>query len=123
MTEPKCEIYKITINGSFQCDNAHILEPPVTSNPNCGKNYCNHRVLFQNEDGNINMGAWFNDPVNEVYDIHWFGVLELEMDTSLIKKEGLISIDDELGTWSCFVELHRNGFYTILLLGAGCNLR
>ena len=59
------------------------------------------------------MGAWFNDPVNDVYDIHWFGVLELEMDTSMIKNEGLISIDDELGTWSCFVELHRNGGFTL----------
>ena len=85
------------------------------NNPNCGNNYCNHRVLFQNEDGNINMGAWFTDPVNGVYDIHWFQVLELEMDTSVIRKEGLILIDDELGTWSCFVELHRNGVYTFLL--------
>ena len=118
LKEPKWEIYKITINGSFQCDNAHILEPPLTSNPNCGDTYCNHRVLFQNEDGNINMGAWFNDPVNEVYDIHWFGVLELEMDTSVIKNEGLI-IDKDFNTRSCFVELHRNGFchYNNQILG------
>ena len=88
-------------------------------NPNCGDIYCNHRVLFQNEDGNINMGAWFTDPVNDVYDIHWFQVLELEMDTSVIKNEGLISIDDELGTWSCFVELHRNGVSYFFIIGNG----
>ena len=104
--------YKITINIPFQCNKAHIFGPDEyqrSSSQHCGNIYCNHRVLLQNEDGSINMGAWFNDPVNDVYDIYWFGVLELEMHTSILKNEGLISIDDELNTWSCFVELHRNG--------------
>ena len=122
LTEPKCEIYKITINGSFVCGKGTIGVDKKNTNPNCGNIYCNHRVLFQNEGGNINMGAWFTDPVNDVYDIHWFQVLELEMDTSVIKNEGLISIDDELGTWSCFVELHRNGVLRFFIMGAGYNL-
>ena len=63
--------------------------------------------------------TWEHGSWNDVYDIHWFQVLELEMDTSVIKNEGLISIDDELGTWSCFVELHRNGvsyFFIIIII-------
>lgn len=35
----------------------------------------NHRVLFQNAEGNINMGIWFNDPEIELYDICWFNYL------------------------------------------------
>ena len=119
LTEPKCEIYKITINGSFQCNKAHIGGPPKPNNSNCGNIYCNHRVLFQNEEGNINMAAWFNDPVNDVYDIYWFGVLELEMETSLNKKEGLIIDEDFDNIWtrSCFVELHRNGVSSFFIIG------
>ena len=121
MKEPKCEIYKITINIPFQCNKAHIFAPGEyqRSSKHCGNIYCNHRVLFQNEDGSITMGAWFNDPVNDVYDIYWFGVLELEMHTSILKDEGLISIDDELDTWSCFVELHRNGVSYFFIIGNG----
>ena len=111
LTEPKCEIYKITINGSFVCGKGTVGVDKKNTNPNCGNIYCNHRVLFQNEDGNINMGAWFTDPVNDVYDIHWFQVLELEMETSVLNDEGLILDEDVDNIWtrSCFVELHRNG--------------
>ena len=54
------------------------------------------------------MGICYSDPKVDVYDIHWFSVLELEMETSVMKKEGLIIKDQEFNTMSCFVELHRN---------------
>ena len=31
----------------------------------------NNRILFQNADGNINMGIWFKDPDIETYEIFW----------------------------------------------------
>ena len=33
-------------------------------------------VLFQNADGNINMGLWFNDPDVEFDDIYWYNCLD-----------------------------------------------
>ena len=71
-----------------------------------GTNAC---VLFQNADWNINMGVWFDDPDIELEDIHWYNILALEIDKSLLKDEGLISVDQEYKTKSCYVELHRNG--------------
>ena len=68
-----------------------------------------HRVLFQNAEGNINMGVWFNDPDVEMDDIFWYHVLAKAMHNSLAMKEGLVSADDELGTMSCYVVLHRDG--------------
>ena len=68
-----------------------------------------HRVLFQNADGNINMGVIFNDPDLELYDIYWFIGLARMMEISLKNKERLISVDPKLNTKSCYVELHRNG--------------
>ena len=68
-----------------------------------------HRVLFQNADNNINMGVIFNDPDIELYDIYWYIVLAEMMERSLTKNEGLITVDRELNTKSCYVELHRNG--------------
>ena len=68
-----------------------------------------HRVLFQSADGSINMGVCFNDPDMQIYDIYWFNEIAQEMTRSLIKNEGLISVDEELQTRSCYVELHRNG--------------
>ena len=74
----------------------------------------NHRVLFQNAEGNINMGVWFNDPDIEMEDIFWYHVLAKAMHNSLVRSEGLISIGDKLGTLSCYVVLHRNGInYTV----------
>lgn len=67
-----------------------------------------HRVLFQSADGSINMGVCFNDPDMQIYDIYWFNEIAQEMTRSLIKNEGLISVDEELQTRSCYVELHRN---------------
>ena len=67
-----------------------------------------HRVLFQNADENINMGAIFNDPDIELSDIYWYIALAEMMETSLAKNEGLITVDQKLNTKSCYVELHRN---------------
>ena len=69
----------------------------------------NHRVLFQNADENINMGVIFNDPDLEVTDVYWYYNLAELMEDSLDRKEGLITVDRELNTKSCYVELHRNG--------------
>ena len=69
----------------------------------------NHRVLFQNAEGNINMGIFFNDPDVEVDEIYWYSVMAYAMFESLGRNEGLISVDEELKTHSCYVELHREG--------------
>ena len=74
-------------------------------------------MFYQNAEGNINMGVLFNDPDAELDDIHWYNVMAIEIDESVRKHEGLISIetiklhntDEELKTYSCYVELHRTG--------------
>ena len=73
-----------------------------------------HRVLFQNGDGNINLGLFFNDPDIEMKDIYFYNILAQAMRNSLVRNEGLISIAPEQyimneRTLSCYVELHRNG--------------
>ena len=71
----------------------------------------NHRVLFQNADGSINMGVCFNDPDISLYDIFWLNEVSTEMGKSCNKE--LISINEDLQTRSCYVELHRNdGVYS-----------
>ena len=70
-----------------------------------------HRVLFQNADGNINMGFLFNDPRNKTLEIYWMQLIGLLMQESLKKNEGLVEVNDQLKTQSCYVELHRNRFY------------
>ena len=72
-----------------------------------------HRVLFQSADGTINMGLHFDQPEVEMEQIIWFNILAGEMESSLLKKEGLVSICDKPSTmWSmsCYVEMHREGF-------------
>ena len=69
----------------------------------------NAGVLFQNADWSINMGVWFDDPDVEMDDIYWYNNLAHQIRRSLIENEGLISIDQEYNTKSCYVELHRNG--------------
>ena len=68
-----------------------------------------HRVLFQNAEGNINMGVFFNNPDVDLDDIHWYNVLLLHMVqfNSIDPSKGLIAFDEELNTHSCYVELHR----------------
>ena len=68
-----------------------------------------NRVLFQNAEGNINMGVWFNDPDVEMDDIYWYNLLAKEMNNTKIKNPELISIDYKLGAASCYVEMHREG--------------
>ena len=72
----------------------------------------NHRVLFQNADENINMGVIFTDPDLELFDVYWYMVLAEQMEKSLERDEGLITVDNsadrEWNTKSCYVELHRN---------------
>ena len=55
------------------------------------------------------MGVWFDDPDVEMDDIYWYSILANEIRISWIKNEGLISIDQEYNTKSCYVELHSNG--------------
>ena len=70
------------------------------------------RVLFQNSEGNINMGVFFNDPDVDIYDIYWYNLLATVMEDSIDADEGLIVFDRKLNTLSCYVELHRNGLIT-----------
>ena len=99
LREPRWDIYKISLSFDHQPNCFHAVKMKETD----------HRVLFQSADGNINMGVCFNDPNVKIYDIFWFNEVAKEMALSLIDNEGLISIDEELQTKSCYVELHRNG--------------
>ena len=67
----------------------------------------NHRVFFQNAEGNINMGVFFNDPDVKLGEIYWYNAMAKEISESLEKDEELIAVDEELETYSCYVELHR----------------
>ena len=66
-------------------------------------------VLFQNAEGNINMGVWFDDPDIELDDIFWYNHLAREIEYSLLRGEGLVTVDKKTKTRSCYVELHRKG--------------
>ena len=56
------------------------------------------------------MGAIFNDPDFEMYDIYWYLVLADQMRAFLkSEKKRFITVDRELNTTSCYVELHRTG--------------
>ena len=68
-----------------------------------------HRVLFQNAEGTINMGVWFDDPEIEKSDIFWYNHLGNMINNSLAVNEGLCFHDKNLGIKSCYVELHRTG--------------
>ena len=52
------------------------------------------------------MGVSFNDPDLEIH-VVWYNILSIEMRDSVIRNDGLISVDKELGTFSAYVELHR----------------
>ena len=67
----------------------------------------NHRVFFQNAERNINLGVFFNAPDVEMNELFWYNILAGNMFDSFRKNEGLISVDDESTTQSCYVELHR----------------
>ena len=55
------------------------------------------------------MGVFFNDPDVDLDEIFWYNQLARTIDESLLQNEGLITVDEELKTRSCYVELHRNG--------------
>lgn len=55
------------------------------------------------------MGILFNDPDVDLGDICWYNQLAYEMNEGLPLNKELFSIDEELNTCSCYVELHRNG--------------
>ena len=81
-------------------------------NPLQGKNQwpgkcSDHGVLFQNAEGNINMGFHFDDPDIGKDDMCFYNTLAGEMNKSIANKEGLIAIDENLKTRSCYVELIR----------------
>ena len=71
-----------------------------------------HRVLFQNAQGDINLGVLFNDPDVDLDDIYWYNTLATKMNLSIHGNQGLIVFDKELNTHSCYVELHRKGLIT-----------
>ena len=70
----------------------------------------NHRVLFQNAEGNINMGFLCDDPRNKTLEIYWMQLIGFLMEESLKKKEGRVEVNHQSKTLSCYVELHRNCF-------------
>ena len=55
------------------------------------------------------MGVLLNDPDIDFYDLCWYNMLAVAIFTSVDKKEGLISVDDQMKTHSCYVELHWKG--------------
>ena len=69
----------------------------------------NNGVLFQNADANINMGVWFDDPDITFDDLCWFNLLADQINYSLYKHAGVISVDENLQTRSCYAELHSYG--------------
>ena len=60
------------------------------------------------------MGIFFNDPDLDFEDFYWFNAMADEIFESRVYNEELISIDEELETHSCYVELHKKGInYTV----------
>ena len=59
------------------------------------------------------MGVWFDDPNLDIYDICLFNLLAQRMGISLELNEELISVDNELQTKSCYVELHRSCIHLV----------
>lgn len=53
------------------------------------------------------MGVFFGDPDVNIDDILWYSWLSYEMKVATRNSEELISIDEELETYSCYAELHR----------------
>ena len=118
LKEAKVELYKISVSFSlggkidsklsvtYLCCDYLFEGTPVQITAMKGSK---HRVLFQNADENINMGVIFNDPDLELYDICWYIALANQIEYSLARNEGLITVDRKLNTMSCYVELHRNG--------------
>ena len=115
LMEPKWELYKISI--SFQRISKfdkNLIDLILTNFVDDSQDVpslkgSKHRVFFQNVEGSINMGVFFNDPDVDLDEIFWYNELAEAMNVSLRQNDGLISIDKELNTRSCYVELHRKG--------------
>ena len=115
LIEPKWELYKISIsfqaigksNQNYKLSSVVTFVDEFMDVPRLKKS--NHRIFFQNAEGNINMGIFCNDPDVNLYELYWYNQLAMTIDKSLKENEGLISIDEELNTRSCYVELHRAG--------------
>ena len=67
-----------------------------------------YKILFQNAEGDINMGFLFNNPRIQRADIYWFQVFGIAIQESIDKNDGLVTVDENWKTKSCYVELHRN---------------
>ena len=109
--EPRWEIYKISLTFPSTGENQLLfrlllLVLDVVNHVALLKG-TDHRVLFQNAEGTINMGVCFDDPDLEMSDIFWYNQLSKKMHVSLLTNDGLTSSDAESGTVSCYVELHR----------------
>ena len=109
--EPRWEIYKISLTFPSTGKNQLLFQPlllflDVVNHVALLKG-TDHRVLFQNAEGTINMGVCFDDPDLEMSDIFWYNQLSKKMHVSLLTNDGLTSSDAESGTVSCYVELHR----------------
>ena len=46
-------------------------------------------------------------------EIFWYAILAREMQLSLMANNSKITRDENMKTYSCFVELHRKGLYPI----------
>ena len=55
------------------------------------------------------MGVFFNDPDVDEDEIFWYNELAGAIYDSIQQNNGLVTIDEELNTRSCYVELHRKG--------------
>ena len=55
------------------------------------------------------MGVFFNDPDVDLDEIFWYNELAGAFYNSIQQNDGLVSIDEESNTRSCYVELHRKG--------------
>ena len=89
---------------------------PMNTTGQLCEQLCDHGVLFQNAEGNINMGFWFDDPDITKDDGCWYNILAREIRKSLQNNEGVISIDEELKTRSCYVELIRKSKWNMAAL-------
>ena len=78
-----------------------------------GLDRSDNRILFQNADGDINMGVCFSDPDMNIYDMCWFGRVAIEMRNSFNWNEGLIYKDEESQTMSGYAELQRDGYASL----------
>ena len=64
------------------------------------------------------MGFLFDDPRNGLAEKHWMQLLGMLIESSIENKNGLVSVDGEFKTKSCYAELHRKSERNFNLLDA-----